>query len=330
MDRLPKLMRDPTRPRGFAPRLIVLILALSAVAAVGVVGYRLLGFSWVEAVYVAFSALLTEGFETGRPLTPVGELFTVAISLLGVTVFLSALAVLGGVLLDWGGSPRIRRRRMQRTIDRLAGHHIVCSYGRVGRAIAAELAHQRVPLVVIEIRPELGPDLDAAGYPYLIGDSTSEAVLTAAGIERAAGLVCAADSDADNVYITLVARSLNPALSIVARASEDSAIERLRYAGAHRIVSPYTSSGRRMALLATHPEIVDFFDVARRSGAPIRLEELVVEPGSELIGRPLTELGASLRALLIRHADGTLQAHPEPHTRLAEGDAVILFGDPAP
>ncbi len=205
----------------------------------------------------------------------------------------------------------------------------MCSYGRVGRAIVAELAHQRVPLVVIEIRPELEPDLCVAGHPYLIGDSTSEAILTAAGVERAVGLVCGADSDADNVYITLVARSLNPALSIVARASGDSAAERLRHAGTDRIVSPYATSGRRMALLATHPEIVEFFDVARRSGAPVRLEEIVVEAGSELVGRPLTELGASLRALLIRHADGTLQAHPEPHTQLAEGDAVILFADPA-
>lgn len=310
--------------------MIVLLLALGAVAGVGIVGYRLLGLSWVEAFYVTFSALLTEGFETRRLLSPGAELFTVAVSLLGVTIFLSALALLGGALLDWGGSPEIRRRRMQRSINGLTGHQIVCSYGRVGRAIAAELAHQHVPLVVIEIRPELEPDLRTAGHPYLIGDSTSEAILTAAGIERAVGLVCAADSDADNVYITLVARSLNPALSIVARASGDPAAERLRYAGAHRIVSPYTATGRRMALLATHPEIVDFFDVARRSGAPIRLEELVVEAGSDLIGRPLTELGASLRALLIRHADGTLQAHPEPRTRLAEGDVVILFGDPAP
>ncbi|MCA1836456.1 MAG: NAD-binding protein [Actinobacteria bacterium] len=163
---------------------------------------------------------------------------------------------------------------MQRRITELRDHHIVCAYGRVGRAAAREFEADGVPFVVIEVKPELEEDLKRDGVLYLMGNSSSEAILRAAGIHRARGLVCAVDSDAENVYITLVARSLNPTISIVARASEDAAADRLYRAGANRVVSPYATSGRRMALIALRPEVVDFFDLARSGTGAVRIAEL--------------------------------------------------------
>jgi voltage-gated potassium channel len=217
---------------------------------------------------------------------------------------------------------------VQRGITQLRDHHILCGYGRVGRAAAREFDADGVPFVVIEVNPELEEDLRRDGVLYLIGNSSSEALLRAAGISRARGLVCAVDSDAENVYITIVARSLNPDLAIVARAAEEASADRLYRAGANRVVSPYVTSGRRMALLAVRPHVVDFFDIARRGAPESRLEELLVADGSPLAGRCLGEVLGGAIPLLVRRAGGELLPNPDPATTLRAGDVVVVFGEP--
>jgi voltage-gated potassium channel len=294
----------------------------------GLVGYMLFGFSMVDAVYLTLSALTTEGFATPVALSDGAKIFTVSLSLFGVTVFVAVLGILASALVDGKLVHRSRRWSMQRRITELRDHHIICAYGRVGRAAAREFEADGVPFVVIEVKPELEEELKRDGVLYLMGNSSSEALLRAAGIHRARGLVCAVDSDAENVYITLVARSLNPNISIVARASEDAAADRLYRAGANRVVSPYVTSGRRMALIALRPEVVDFFDLARSGSGAVRIEELLIAEDSKLVGQTVAQVCGSATALLIRRAAGELVPNPSRDTVVKAGDLVVAFGEP--
>ncbi|MGH3765895.1 MAG: potassium channel family protein [Pseudonocardiaceae bacterium] len=312
----------------FAGRTWLLASGVVVLLSYGLIGYLSFGFSLVDAVYLTLSALTTEGFATPVTLSDGAKIFTVSLSLCGVTVFVAVLGVVASALVDGQLMHRSRRWSMQRRITELRDHHIVCAYGRVGRAAAREFEADGVPFVVIEVKPELEEELKRDGVLYLMGNSSSEAVLRAAGIHRARGLVCAVDSDAENVYITLVARSLSPHISIVARASEDAAADRLYRAGADRVVSPYATSGRRMALIALRPEVVDFLDIARSGAAALRIAELLVAPDSKLVGQTVDQVCGSATALLIRRAGGELLPNPSRDTVVNAGDLVVTFGEP--
>jgi voltage-gated potassium channel len=198
----------------------------------------------------------------------------------------------------------------------------------VGRIVAREYEAESVPFVVIDSKEELEEQLRADGVFYIIGDPSSEAVLRRAGVERAKALVCAGDSDATNVHIAWTARSLSPDIFIVARAGEPGSAERLFRAGVDRVVSPYVTSGRHMALVSLRPRVVDFFEVVGLGGREARLDELAVEEGSPMVGRTLAEVcGQAIVLLLRRGGTGELLPNPQGGERLAPGDLIFLFGD---
>jgi CPA2 family monovalent cation:H+ antiporter-2 len=214
------------------------------------------------------------------------------------------------------------RRRMERRVEDLREHTIVCAYGRVGRAAARELQAEEAPFVVIEPKRELKDRMRADGVLFLTGDPSSEPVLRQAGIERAQGLLCAVDSDATNVFITLTARSLNPDIYIVARASEAETPDRLRRAGANRVISPYRSSGQRMAHLVLRPRVVDSLELLGK-----RLQELVVESGSPLVGRTVGDACDGAVALLVHETGGETRMHPDAGEIVQAGDRILVWGD---
>jgi voltage-gated potassium channel len=293
---------------------------------VGIVGYLWFGYSPWVAVAMTLLTLTTVGLASGSHL-PTGVLvFTAGLALLGVGLFVVTLGLAATAIVEGRVSLFSRSRRMRRRVAELCGHFIVCAYGRVGRAIARELEAEGVPFVVIDSKPGLEPDLERDGQCYLIGDASDEAVLRKAGIERARGLICAVDSDAENVFITIVARSLSPGLLIVARAAREQSADRLRRAGANHVVSPYVTSGRRMANLAVRPHVVEFFDVARAGQPGLRLEELEITEGSPLAGRTLQQLSGPAVALLVRRPDGQLIANPTRELQLEAGDVLIISG----
>jgi len=199
---------------------------------------------------------------------------------------------------------------------------------RGGGGWAEDLARQDLPFVVVERQQALIPALEEQAIPYIAADPTVEEVLRRAGIQRARALVCAVDSDAANVYITLTARALNADLVIVARASDPASIDTLLRAGANQVVSPYLLSGRRMAFLAQHPAVVDFLDLM--SIVPdLRLEQILVRAGSVLDGTTVAAASAAYRdatVLAIRRASGEPIAYPGPEIGLAEGDRVVVLG----
>jgi len=326
-------MQAPTQTTGFWRHLVfrfrVPLLLLVAAIGGGTAGYHLIErWGFLDALYMTVTTLTTVGFREVRPLSTQGRMFTIALVLFGVFTLFTSIAIVANVAMTGELGEPLRRRKMQRRIDDLHKHYVICAFGRVGRAAAEEFRQQDDPYVIIEQQEALEKIIQADGAPYLIDDPTAEAVLLRAGIERAKGLVCAVDSDAVNVYITLTARSLNPKLSIVSRASNPESVDQLQRAGADRVVSPYVLSGKRMASLASQPSVVEFFDMV--TVAPdLRLEEIVVRSGSPLDGMSVGALTSSrtqTMILAVKKMGGELIASPGEDLQLGAGDLVVVLG----
>ena len=315
------------RTRSRLARGVLIAIGPVVLVVIGMVSYLGFGYSPWMALAMTLLTLTTVGFATGGHLSTGVLVFTAGLALLGVGLFVVILGLAATAIVEGRVSLFSRSRRMRRRIDELRGHFIVCAYGRVGRAIARELEAEGVPFVVVDSKAELEPDLDRDGQYYLIGDASDEAVLRQAGIDRARGLICAVDSDAENVFITIVARSLSPGLLIVARAAREQSADRLHRAGATHVVSPYVTSGRRMANLAVRPHVVEFFDVARTGQPGLRLEELEITEDSPLAGRTLQQLRGPAVPLLVRRGDGQLIANPARELQLQAGDVLIISGE---
>jgi voltage-gated potassium channel len=297
--------------------------ALIVVFLVGVAGYWVLeDWSLLDAVYMTVITLTTVGFKEVRPLDANGQVFTIVLLVMGVGLALVSVALIAQLVAESQLGARSRRRRMEREIDRLRDHTIICAYGRVGRAVARELRSNGRPFVVVDPKEDLRERMEEDGVPFLIDDPSSEAVLKRAGVDRARSLVCAVDSDATNVYITLIARSIRPDLQIVARASEPGSPERLERAGANRVVSPFVTSGQHMAKMAMRPELVDVLG-EEEGGPALAVEERAVSHGSTLDGRTVADAGEPV--LAVRHADGRIVANPPASLALHEGDTVLVL-----
>lgn len=295
----------------------------------GTAGYVVIeGFGLLDAVYMTVTTLTTVGFGEIEPLGPGGRLFTLSLLLVGFTAAFTLLAVLTSLVVSGELGRTLTRRRMRQRIDSLRDHYIVCAFGRVGQAAVEELVAQGADVVVVEVDPALEPDMIEAGVPYIVDDPTREDVLERAGIERARGLLCAVDSDASNVYITLLARARNPDLFIIGRASSPESVEALGRAGSDRVVSPYRLSGTRMAALAFQPAMLEFVDMV--SVAPdLRIEELVVGDRSPLAGASVRDAASPYEGVMImavRSADGSLLVPPRADTKLSSGDLLIIVG----
>ncbi len=219
---------------------------------------------------------------------------------------------------------------MERSLNQLHDHFILCGYGRIGTEIVAEFEDHKVPYAVIDQTEEAVGRLRAEGRLHLEGDASSEDLLKQAGIERARGLISAVDSDERAVYIVLAARALNPNLYIIARAGRPESIRRLELAGATRTISPYQMAGHRIAELAVRPALVDVLDTLHHGEAGIGVEELLVGAGMAAVGKTIADarlLDASAAKLLaLRRQDGTLFVSPSPDLRLEEGDLLIALG----
>lgn len=300
-------------------RLALPLTVFGGVVGLGVGGYLMSGFSFGEALSLAWADV--------SPADPFTELqggpryLALTVTALGSIALLAVIVTALSIASEGGLGLSSRRRRMEERIERLTDHYIVCAYGRVGRAAARELEAEGVPFVAIDTKEELEPQMRKDGILYILGDPTSETVLRQAGIEKARGIVCAVDSDATNVYVTLTARSLNPEIYIVARASSPETPARLQRAGANRVISPYRSSGRQMALLVLRPRVVDSLEVLGR-----RLEEVAVEHGSHLIGQTVAQVCGAAVPLLIHRSGGETITHPGPDLLVEAGDRILAWG----
>src|SRR5688572_12729017 len=251
--------RHARRDRMLASPVRLPVIALVVTLVYGTVGYVVLeGFSPLNALYMTVTTLTTVGFGEIEPLGAGGRAFTLSVIAVGFTAAFTLLAILTSLVASGQLGRSLSRRTMRQRIDALHDHYIVCAFGRVGQAAVEELAAQGAGVVVVEVDPSREAAMIEAGVLYLLDDPQKEDVLEQAGIERARGLLCAVDSDAANVYITLLARARNPDLFIIGRASSPESVEALRRAGSDRVVSPYRLSGTRMAALAFQPAMLEF------------------------------------------------------------------------
>ena len=232
-------------------RATALVMALCLA---GAAGYRLVeGVPWWDAFYMTVITITTVGFGHVFPLSPAGEVLTVALIGAGIGVFLFLASEVGRSIMEGELRRYLGHVRRVRMIERMSGHDIVCGYGRMGRAAVDALRRAGRQVVVVEARSEQTDELAAAGRPVVTGDATREATLRAANVEHARGLVCCLADDAHNLYTVLTARSLNPGLVIAARAAGEGAEQRILQAGADRVVNPCQLGGARLAHLLVEP-----------------------------------------------------------------------------
>jgi voltage-gated potassium channel len=311
-------------------RLMFALAALATVVVAGTVGYIVLGFGVLDALYQTVTTVTTVGFREVEPLTATGKVFTIALIVVGVGIALYTLGVIIETLLE-GQLPEVfGRRRMERKITGMSEHVVVCGWGRVGRAIARDLAAMGARPVVVDndpIRVEHVP------YPAVLGDATDDEVLDRAGVRRARALVAALDTDAGNLFVTLSARALRPELFIVARVRLEENEDKLRRAGANRVVNPQSIGGARMAAFVLQPYVTEFVDVVMHDrGIEFRLEEIPVPEGSPIEGCSIREAHVRDRTgalvLALRDRRGTFTTNPPPETVVNADQIIIAIGTP--
>jgi len=318
------------RPESVVPRHVrSWIAAVLLTAGLGTAGYMVLeGWNLSDSLYMAVITLTTVGFREVQEMDTAGRLLTMVLAVAGVAIIFGTVGIVAEAVLAEAASGKREARFMRRSVEALHDHFIVCGYGRVGSMVARELVRDGHDVVVIDIRPESLATAAGDGLLTVAGDGTTDAVLRQAGVEQARGLVSSIDSDANNVYVTLSARALNPELFIVARAGAVGADLKLLQAGANRVVSPYTMAGRRIAELALRPRVVEFIDAAMSRGElAFTMEEVEVRDGGPLLGRSVGELRArGVFTLAVVQAAGGYQANPGDDRVLAAGEHIIVSG----
>jgi voltage-gated potassium channel len=308
-------------------------ISLAVLTLVGMTGFHFIeGWPWFDGFYMLVTTFTTIGYQETHPLSHAGRVFNVALILVGVSLVFLGIGSLTQALLEFELRDFFGRRKMEREIERLKDHYIICGAGRVGRSAARELARKPMTFVIIEQN-----ESKAARYTgewlLMVGDATQEQTLRQAHIERARGLVAATTTDAANLYIVLTARGLNPRLKIIARASEDDAEKHLLTAGADSVVSPYHFAGQRIAQCFLRPHVVSFLDAATTHlGIDLEIEEIQVREGSVFSGKTIEssrirqELGVII--LAIKREQG-MHFNPAPEDRIEVGDYLIAMGEPS-
>lgn len=311
------------------------ILALALLMAVGVAGYMLIEQApFLDALYMTVTTLSTVGYREVVPLSTAGKLFTMTLIICGLGIVFYSTSLVAGDVIEGRLRLVLGRRRVQRRIDQLSGHYIVCGFGRMGRIVCKELAAKPVPFVVVEKQPETVRDLQEHQYLYVDGDATEDDALIEAGIRSASGLVTALSKDSDNVYVVLTARQLNSALLIVARAEDERSEPKLIQAGATRVVSPYAIGGSRMAGALLRPSVLDVIDLATHyRSMELKIEEFPVPAQGSLADE--TGSAAALRqhlgliVIAIKKANGEMVFNPDPEERMETGDRIVVMGQSA-
>jgi voltage-gated potassium channel len=311
-------------------RLVIALAVLASITVAGTVGYTVLGFGLLDALYQTVTTITTVGFREVQPLTAAGKVFTIVLIVLGVGTALYTLGVIIETLIE-GQLPEVfGRRRMERKIAGMRDHVVVCGWGRVGRAIARDLATMGTETVVVDID---ATRLGEAPVPSVLGDATDDEVLDRAGLRRARALVAALDTDAGNLFVTLSARALRPELFIVARVRLEENADKLQRAGANRVVNPQSIGGARMAAFVLQPYVTEFVDVVMHDrDIEFRLEEISVPDHSPIEGCSIRDAHIRDRTgalvLALRDQSGRFTTNPAPETVVHAGQVIIAIGTP--
>ncbi len=312
-------------------RIAILTALIVFVLTLGTSGYSFLeDWSVLDSLYMTVITLTTIGFREVRPLSEQGRIFTIVFVFFSVGVLAYSINTGMRIIFEGEIQKALGRRKLEKKMKLLKDHYIVCGYGRMGQIICRELKSKGMPFIVIEKDiQEVDADEDSL---FVFGDATKDDLLKDAGIERATGIVSVLSTDAQNLYVVLSARGLNPDLLIIARAGEEGSEQKLIRAGADRVVSPYKIGGLRIAHTLLKPAVVDFLEFATRTGnIELQMEEVRVESDSKLAGSSLNEKGIGSRLgviiVAIKRADESMKFNPTSRTVIHEGDVLIALGE---
>lgn len=319
-------------PRFLLParaRIRLVMLAVLAAIALGTLIFHLVeGWSILDSLYVTVQTLTTVGFGDITPRTALGRVFATVFMIVGVGIVLYALTSTVQSIVQ---SEMFARYGHSRKMSKLRDHFIICGAGRVGSHLIRSLRAVDAVFLVLESDQRKCEALMDMGIPVLVRDATLEESLVEAGVEHARGLASCLPDDADNVYVVLIARDLNPGIHIVARAAEEQAESKLIRAGANRVVAPTIIGGHRMAMALTKPAVGDFLDSVTANHLELGFEQLEVDPISALVGRKLSEtvIRSELNIVIvsIRRGDGKIIFNPSGETRIEGGDMLIAIGN---
>ncbi len=299
----------------------------------GTLGYMVIeGFSFTDALYMTVITISTVGFREIRDLTLPGKMFTILIILAGLGTAAYGLTSITTFVVEGEFKYLVRRRFMEKRISELENHYIVCGSGKTGEHIIARMEKSGEPFVVIEKDDEKAAELEEKNILVINGDATHEDILKKAQIDKAKGFISALSTDADNVFAVLTAREIAPHIYIVSRAIEENSSIKLRKAGADNTVSPNEIGGNRMASMVLRPVVVSFLDIITRAGdVTLDLEEVKLCPGSNLIGKTLSEANIPEKTGLVVMATKNkntsyLKLNPGPDYVLKEGNSMVVLG----
>lgn len=299
-----------------------------AVGVIGTIGYWLFGMSFNDAAYQTVTTVTTVGFRELQEFNDVEQWFTIGVIVTGVSTVLYTFTLTVQLVVEGELGNFVGRRMMDREINKMSGHTIVCGWGRVGRAVAEDLVEAGHSVVVVDVDPVRVTDVP---YPTVVGDATLDSTLRAAGIDRARALIAALEGDAENLFVTLSARAIVPDLFIVARARQDESVPKLANAGADRVVNPQELGAARMASFVARPHVAEFVDVVMHERSlEFRMQEFDVPDGSPLAGQTLREADLRKRAgvliLALRRVDGTFNTNPDPDIMIEPHQVLIAVG----
>lgn len=313
-------------------RLVTAFLLISLIIAFGTLGYIIIeGWNFIDSLYMTIITLTTVGYREVHPLSLEGIIFTIILMISGVGTVFYALGTGAKLILEGELQDLFGRRRLEKKIKDLKNHYIICGYGRMGKIICKELKEKNIKFVVIEKNVKNIPP-EKEDILIFEGDATNDEILKDVGIEKAKGLISVLPTDAENLYVVLSARGLNPDLFIVARAGEEGSEQKLLRAGADRVVSPYHIGGLRIAHTVLKPAVVDFIEFATKSGnIDLQMEEIKVAEKSRLAGLTLDECGIGrdlgIIIVAIKKPAGDMKFNPTFRTTIKAGDTLIALGE---
>jgi len=316
-------------------RLLRVLFAILVVLTVGTTGYVLIAdYPLFDAFYMALMTITTVGYAEIHPLGHAGRIFNSFVIFFGVVTMFLAVGATTQTIIELELNQYFVKRRVRRMIDKLDNHFIICGFGRVGRGAANELQRAGVPFIVIDNHDDKVERAMKSGMLAVLGDASRDENLRDLGISQANGLIAALSSDADNLFLILSAKGLNPKLIISARVSEEGSEQKFRRAGADSVFAPYDITGTRLAQAILRPHVATFLDFTTMGmGLNVSIEQVRVSPGSECVSKSLGQIQlrrqVGVIVLAIRKADGKMLFNPDADAEIAAGDFLIAMGDAA-
>jgi len=314
-------------------RCLFIVGLLGIILVVGTAGFVLIdGYSWFDGFYMTLTTIATVGYGEIRPLSTAGRVFNSFLIMFGVSALFLAFGAMTQTIIELEFDDRYGKRRKRRMIHELHDHFIVCGFGRVGRNASYEFQRANIPFLVLDRNEQRVAKAADAGMLAIIADATRDDSLREAGVMRAKGLIAALPSDAENLFIILSAKTLNPKLTVVTRASEEEAEIKMRRAGADTVFTPYAITGRQLADALLRPHVVEFMDFGRSNiGPKVTMEQVCVTANAEMTRKTFGQLlelrKSGVIVLAIRKQAGETTFNPPPEFEISAGDYLIVMGE---